>query len=264
MSAAEDLPEYVQRNRAHWDDRAAGYVEPGRKLWSTHEISWGIWGIPESEVHLLPQDVSGMDVIELGCGTAYVSAWLAKRGAKPVGIDNSPRQLEAARGFQQEFGIEFPLMLGNAETVPLPDASFDLAVSEYGAALYADPYKWIPEAARLLRPGGQLAFMSNSAMVMLCIPDLEADGPALEILRRPYFGMHRTEWPDSDGVEFHLTHGDWIRLLRANGFEIDELIEFRPPENASSRYDWVSTEWARKWPSEEGWKVRKRPEPGIL
>ena len=176
-----------------------------------------------------------MDVIELGCGTAYVSAWLAKRGAKPVGIDNSPKQLEAARGFQQEFGIDFPLMLGNAETVPLPDASFDLAVSEYGAALWADPYKWIPEAARLLRPGGRLAFMSNSDMVMMCVPDYEKDGAATDRLLRPYFGMYRFEWPDSDGVEFHLGHGDWIRLLRANGFEIEELIELRPPEGATTR-----------------------------
>ena len=87
-------------------------------------------------------------------------------------------------------------MLGNAETVPLPDASFDLAVSEYGAALWADPYKWIPEAARLLRPGGRLAFLANSTLLMLCVPDYEADGPATDRLLRPYFGMHRNEWPD--------------------------------------------------------------------
>jgi len=253
-----DLPEHVQRNREHWDERAADYLEPGRRNWSTHEITWGIWGIPESDVHLLPDDVSGMDVIELGCGTGYVSAWLARRGAKPVGIDNSPKQLEAARAFQAEFGIDFPLMLGNAETVPLPDASFDLAVSEYGAALWADPHQWIPEAARLLRPGGRLAFMSNSDMVMMCVPELEADGPATDRLMRPYFGMYRLEWPDSTGVEFHLPHGDMIRLLRANDFEVEELIEFRPPEGATTRYDWVTAEWARKWPSEEGWKARKR------
>jgi len=253
-----DLPEHVQRNREHWDERAADYLEPGRRNWSTSEITWGIWGIPESDVHLLPDDVSGMDVIELGCGTGYVSAWLARRGAKPVGIDNSPKQLEAARAFQTEFDIDFPLMLGNAETVPLPDASFDLAVSEYGAALWADPYKWIPEAARLLRPGGRLAFMSNSDMVMMCVPELEADGPATDRLMRPYFGMYRLEWPDSTGVEFHLPHGDMIRLLRANDFEVEELIEFRPPEGATTRYDWVTAEWARKWPSEEGWKARKR------
>ena len=253
-----DLPEHVQRNREHWDERAAEYLEPGRRNWSTPEITWGIWGIPESDVHLLPDDVSGMDVIELGCGTGYVSAWLARRGAKPVGIDNSPKQLEAAHAFQKEFSIDFPLLLGNAETVPLPDASFDLAVSEYGAALWADPYKWIPEAARLLRPGGRLAFMSNSDMVMMCVPELEADGPATDRLMRPYFGMYRLEWPDSTGVEFHLPHGEMIRLLRASGFEVEELIEFRPPEGATTRYDWVTAEWARQWPSEEGWKARKR------
>ena len=162
-----------------------------------------------------PQTSAAWTSSSWAAARAYVSAWLARRGAQPVGIDNSPKQLEAARGFQQEFGIDFPLMLGNAETVPLPDASFDLAVSEYGAALWADPYKWIPEAARLLRPGGRLAFMSNSDMVMMCVPELETDGPATDRLLRPYFDMYRIEWPDSTGVEFHLPHGEMIRLLRS-------------------------------------------------
>ena len=131
-----DLPEHVRRNRAHWDSVANEWVEPGRVNWQQSEPHWGVWQIPESEAHLLP-DVAGLDVIELGCGTGYVSSWLARRGARPVGIDNSPRQLETARGFQEEFGIEFPLILGNAEEVPLPDASFDLAISEYGAAIWA-------------------------------------------------------------------------------------------------------------------------------
>ena len=157
----------------------------GRRDWESPEPLWGIFRIPESEVHLLPDDLDGLDVIELGCGTGYVSSWLARRGAKPVGIDNSPAQLETARGFQREFGIEFPLILGNAEEVPLPDASFDLAFSEYGAAIWADPYKWIPEAARLLRPGGRLIFMGNSPWFMVSVPELETDGPATDRLMRP-------------------------------------------------------------------------------
>ena len=256
--ADQTLPEHVRRNRGYWDTLAHEYVEAGQRAWSSEEMYWGIWSIPDADVHLLPDDVSGMDVIELGCGTGYVSAWLARRRARPVGIDNSPRQLESAKKFQHEFGLEFPLIFGNAETVPLPDASFDLAVSEYGAALWADPYAWIPEAARLLRPGGQLAFLTNSTLLMLCVPDLEAEGHVTTQLRRPQFGMHREEWPDSDGVEFHLGHGDWIRLLRENGFEVEELIELRPPADARTLYDFVDTDWARKWPSEEAWKVRKR------
>jgi SAM-dependent methyltransferase len=187
-----------------------------------------------------------------------VSAWLAKRGARPVGIDNSPKQLETARQLQAQHGLDFPLVLGNAEAVPYSDASFDFAISEYGAALWADPYKWIPEAARLLRPGGRLAFLTNSTLLMLCLPDYEKDNPAKEQLLRPYFGMHRNDWPDSEGVEFHLGHSDWVRLLRSNGFEIDDLIELRPAEGAPSDYDFVTLDWARKWPTEEAWKAHKR------
>jgi SAM-dependent methyltransferase len=258
MDDQSDLPDYVRRNRSYWDTLADEYNSGGRRAWASDEITWGIWQIPESDVHLLPADVSGMDVIELGCGTAYVSAWLARRGAKPVGIDNSPRQLESARQFQADFGLEFPVMLGNAEKVPLPAASFDFAISEYGAALWADPYKWIPEAARLLRPGGQLSFLSNSTLLMLTVPDLEADGPATTQLLRPQFGLHREEWADSDGVEFHLSHGDWIKLLRDSGFDVDALIELRPSEDAHTRYEFVTTEWARNWPSEEAWIAHKR------
>jgi SAM-dependent methyltransferase len=254
----DELPEHVRRNRTHWDAMAHEWIERGRRAWQSDEIYWGIWHMPESELHLLPDSVAGLDVIELGCGTAYVSAWLARRGAHVTGIDNSPRQLETARGFQREFGLEFPLLLGNAETVPLPDASFDLAVSEYGAAIWADPYRWIPEAARLLRPGGRLIFLGNSTLLMLTMPDLEADGPATDRLLRPYFGMHRFEWPDEDSVEFHLGHGDMIRLLRGSGFEIEDLIEIRPPVGATTDFPYATVEWARRWPTEEAWKARKR------
>jgi SAM-dependent methyltransferase len=252
-----ELPEHVRRNREYWDSVAHEWVERGRRSWAQSEISWGIWDIPEAEAQLLPQ-VAGLDVIELGCGTAYVSAWLARRGARPVGIDNSPRQLETARALQAEFGVDFPLLLGNAEQVPLPDASFDLAISEYGAAIWADPYRWIPEAARLLRPGGRLVFLGNATLLMLCVHDYEADDPAGDRLQRNYFGMHRFEWPDTDGVEFHLGYGDMIRLLRSSGFEVEDLVELRPPEGATTRYPYVDAAWARRWPSEQVWKARKR------
>jgi hypothetical protein len=134
-----------------------------------------------------------------------------------------------------------------------------MAISEYGAAIWADPYRWIPEAARLLRPGGDLIFLGNSVLVMLAMPDLEADGPAVEQLLRPQFGMHRFEWPDEDSVEFHISHGDMIRLMRASGFEVLDLVEIQPPADATTRWTNIATiEWARRWPSEEVWKARKR------
>jgi SAM-dependent methyltransferase len=257
VSDHSGLPEHVRRNRAVWDLEAANYVGAGERAWARAEPTWGIWRVPESELGLLPRDLAGQDAIELGCGTAYVSAWLARRGARVVGIDNSANQLATARRLQREHGLEFPLLHGNAEEVPFPDASFDLAISEYGACLWADPYRWVPEAARLLRPGGALIFLSNSALLTLCLPDA-VDVPANDRLLRPAFGMYRLEWPGDPGVEFHLSHGDWLRLLRQSGFEVEDLIEVRPPEGATTRYRYVTLDWARQWPAEEVWKARRR------
>ena len=250
------LPEHVLRNRARWDQWASEYEDPGRSNWASDAPTWGIWGVPESQAHVLPRDVAGLDVIELGCGTAYVSAWLARRGARPVGIDNSEAQLATAHRLQHEFGLEFPLLHGNAEAVPFPDDSFDLAISEYGASIWCDPYLWIPEAARLLRPGGGLIFLVNGVILMLCAQD-DGDLPAGDRLLRPYFGMHRFEWPDDDSVEFHLPHGEMIALLRGAGFEIEELTELRPADGSTTRYPFVTLEWAQRWPCEEVWKARK-------
>jgi SAM-dependent methyltransferase len=174
-----------------------------------------------------------------------------------VGIDNSEAQLDTARRLQQEHGLEFPLLHGNAEEVPLPDASFDFAISEYGASIWCDPYMWIPEAARLLRPGGRLVFLVNAVLLILCAPEPE-DEPVGDRLLRPQFGMHRVEFESDDAVEFHLPHGKLIGLLRDSGFDVEELIEVEVPDGSETRYPWVTLEWAQRWPCEEVWKVRKR------
>ncbi len=256
---SDELPEHVRRNREAWDEWATDYVANGELSWGllAGEEKWGIWDIPERDVHVLPDDLAGKDTIELGCGTGYVSAWLARRGARPVGIDNSEQQLATARRLQQEHGIEFPLLHGNAESVPYPDASFDLAISEYGASIWADPYRWVPEAARLVRPGGRLIFLVNGLILVLSMPDDESE-PATDRLLRPYFGLHRLEWESDVSVNFHLGYGDWIRLLRANDFEVENLLELRPAEDATTTYPFVTLDWARKWPSEEVWIARKR------
>ena len=111
-----------------------------------------MFGATESELNVLG-DVRDLDIIELGCGTAYFSAWLAKRGARVVGVDPTPAQLETARRMQKETGIEFPLVEAIGEDVPFDDASFDLVHSEYGASIWADPYLWIPEACTPPAPG---------------------------------------------------------------------------------------------------------------
>jgi len=252
----DDLPEHVRRNRAHWDELSLEYAAPGRRAWARDEPTWGIWRVPEHDLRAVPE-VDGKDVIELGCGTAYWSVWLARRGARVVGIDNSTKQLETAAALQREHGLSFPLLHGNAEQVPLPDATFDLALSEYGASIWCDPYRWIPEAVRLLRPGGHLIFLKNGTLFNLCAPD--SPDPATDRLVRDYFGLHRLEWSDNASVEFTLPIGEWIRLFRANGLEILDLLEVQAPAGVTSRHQYVTHEWARRWPSEEIWRLRKKP-----
>jgi SAM-dependent methyltransferase len=246
--AAKNAALWTQTNEEYTDERASDN-------WALDSINWGIWAIDESELNVLP-DVNGLDIVELGCGTAYFSAWLAKRGARPVGVDITPAQLATARRMMVETGIEFPLVEADAAETGLPDTCADLVLSEYGASIWVDPYRWIPEAARLLRPEGWLVFLRNSTLVILCSPD---EVPASETLQHPQFGMLRFEWPEG-GVEFHLPHGEWIDLLRANGFEIERLIELQAPPDAEThhQYSYVTAEWAKKWPCEEIWVARKR------
>jgi SAM-dependent methyltransferase len=110
--------DHVPRNRAAWDRWAAEYAAAGARHWAAAEPSWGIWSIPEAQAGVLPSDLNGLDSIELGCGTGYVSAWLGRRGARPAGLDNSAAQLATARALQDQHGLRFPLVHASAEQAP--------------------------------------------------------------------------------------------------------------------------------------------------
>lgn len=255
--ARMDHPTHVLKNREAWTGHSVSYEAPGRRAWESSEITWGIWNLPESSVGALG-DLSrfqGKELVELGCGTAYFSAWFARLGARPIGVDITPAQLENARRFQREFGIEFPLIEANAEDTGLPLDSFDFAFSEYGASIWCDPYRWIPEAARLLRSGGELIFMRNSTLSMLCTGDA---GPVTTSLQRDYRSLGQMEWEDDKSVEFHIPPGEMIRLLRKNGLEVEDLIELTAPTGATTTYEYMDAAWGKKWPSEEIWIARKR------
>jgi SAM-dependent methyltransferase len=247
----------TERNVAAWTVANVEFTGPNaRRAWLQDEITWGIFATPESSLDVLG-DVAGLDAVELGCGTAYFSAWLARRGARPVGIDPTPAQLATARALMAELGPEFPLVEAGAEDMPLPDASFDLALSEFGAATWCDPELWIPEAARLLRGGGRLVFMHGTPLATLCYPE---EGEITTELRRPYFGLGRLEWEDEGSVEFQLPYGGWIDALRRAGFEVERLLELQAPAGAVKHpyYGDIPVEWARRWPAEQIWVARKR------
>lgn len=241
------------RNREHWDATADEYQARHGSFIGQPEPRWGIWQLPEDELGILG-DVSGKDVLELGCGAAQWSILLALRGANVVGLDNSERQLEHARRALAEAGVEFLLVHASAESVPLADESFDIVFCDHGAFGWADPRLVMPEASRLLRPAGLLACIT-SPLALLCFhPQTDLMEPALH---RDYFGLHRLE--DDEAVNFQLPYSEWIELFRTHGFEIDDLIEPQPGPDARSTY-WEGSEleWARRWPSECIWKARRR------
>ena len=240
-------------NRAYWDRTSDSYQDRHKGFIGRAEPRWGVWQIAESELGVLG-NVSGKDVLELGCGAAQWSILLVGQGARPVGLDNSERQLEHARKAMAEAGVEFPLVHSSAESVPLPDESFDIVFCDHGAFTFADPIKLVPEAARLLRPGGLLAFSRSSPFVAVCEGE---DERVHSTLTRDYFGLHQQDY--GDVVTYELPYGEWIRLFRASGLDVEDLIEPRPAKDATSTY-WDETErdWARRWPSEAIWKARKR------
>lgn len=245
-----------ERTREAWTRYSVDFKEPGRRAWGGSP-KWGIWNVPEAEVGMFgdPAELRGLRTIELGCGTGYVSSWLARLGARPVGLDLTPAQLANAREFQKEHGLEFPLVQASATAAPFADGSFDFAISEYGASIWCDPHAWLPEAARLLRPGGRLSFFRNHPLSVICSPDV---GVAEERLIRPWFGMNRVEFTPDEPLEYHLPTDAMFRLLRSIGFEVLHLQAIQAPEGQTTRFEYITAEWARRWPSEEAWVCRKR------
>jgi len=239
-------------NRALWAVVNERFTDAAAEdMWAREDVVWGLFAVPERDLGVLG-DVRGLDVVELACGTAYFSAWLARAGARTVAVDFSTEQLATAGRLQGRLGPAFPLVQGDAERVPLASGRFDLVFSEHGVAAWCDPERWLPEAARLLRPGGRLVFLTNSNLSALCVPAEE--GLAGERLLRGQREAYRVHWPGG-GIEFHPSHGDWVRLLRGSGFRVEAMHEiYAPPDGADHPfYEIVSHQWATRWPVEELW-----------
>jgi len=199
-------PDYLAINRERWTRSNEEYTGSSAiRGWLKDDITWGVFGVPEAELAVLG-NVEGLDVVELGCGTAYFAAWLARRGARPVGVDITQAQLETARACMAETGIQFPLIEASAENVPLPDASFDLAISEHGASTWCDPYRWIPEAA---------GFCGRAAASSSCTPhrSRSSAGPT-SAMRRPSSSDRTSACTASSG---HLTTASSSRSRTGSG-----------------------------------------------
>ena len=246
--------DYLERNQRAWDAWAAAAAARSRREWHTDELEWGLWNTPESVLRLVDWMQPGSNVIELGCGTAGVSSWLARTGMHVVGVDFSRYQLERAEELQRELGIEFALVHANAEQVPFERGGFDVAVSDYGASVWCDPVRWLPEARRLLRTDGRLIFFTPAPMMLACTPP-DGSVPGQQ-LQSDYFSLRFMEFGPENGVEFQLPYSGWARLLYDTGFVIEDIVETRPDASATPRHPFVTSEWARRWPTEVIWIAR--------
>ena len=245
---------HVDQNRAAWDADSDRYQAEQGAFLSIDRPAWGVWQVPEDELNVLG-DVAGRDVLELGCGAAQWGIALAKRGANVTGLDVSERQLAHARENMATHGVEFPLVQANAEDTALTAASFDIVFCDHGALTFTDPYRTVPEVARLLRPGGLFAFSHLTPLAHICSP-LDSDD-LIDRLVRPYFGLRQIEFEGK--VDFQLPYGRWIRLLADSGFELLDLLELQPEPDATSAYcTEQDRDWARKWPLDQIWRARRR------
>ncbi len=208
-------------------------------------------GSTEAEAGLLgpPGDLVGHRVLEVGCGAAQCSRWLAARGVTAVGVDISVNQLRHARQADPPAHV----VAATATALPFPDATFEVAFASYGAIQFvADLPLLLGEVRRVLRPGGRWVF-SVTHPIRWAFPD--DPGPAGLSASGSYFD--RTPYVERDGsgaavyAEFHRTIGDYVAALRGAGFAIESIVEPEWP-------DWNEATWG-------GWSpLRGTHLPGTL
>ena len=195
-------------------------------------FTWGENDLPKSGIGS-PPDVAGKDVIELGCGTAYIS-----RGWLVVGLNRSSASTRRRRSWRRPMSSDArsareSLSCGLLQkpcrcATPCSTSRCPSTALPSGRSVQMDP-----QAARLLRVGGELVFLANSLLFVLGAPDEDAAAGAALVPDQA--GLHRADYTDDPGVEFHLPHGETLRLLRANRFDVLDLIELDAPDGASDR-----------------------------
>ena len=238
-----DETDSLRANRADWDAYADEYQATHGDFLGDAGFRWGPEGHTEDDLKALG-DVSGMDVLDIGCGAGQCSRWVLEHGGRPVGIDVSMRQLQHSLRIDDERGVNVPVLCAGAAGLPFRHASFDVVFSAFGALQFvADAEALVLEIARVLRPGGRFAF-SVTHPTRWMFPD-DPGEPGLTASQSYWDRTPYVEVDDETGlpryVEHHRTLGDWVHALSSAGFALQELIEPEWPAD----HDRVWGGWSR-------------------
>lgn len=244
-------PDHVRHNRCFWDADSDAYQQAHGDALAQAPRAWGAYRVDENELNVLG-DVRGLDVLELGCGAAQWAIALAADGARTVGLDISHTQLLHAR----DASTSVPLALASGEQLPFAAASFDVVFCDHGAISFCDPDVIIPEAARILRTGGLLAFCITHPLLYLTWD--QKNEKQTRSLQLEYRELGRLAL-DEGTIDWALSPSAWVRVLTRNGLDIVDCIELVADPDANTSYqDYAPPKWARRWPAEWIWKARRR------
>lgn len=192
---ADQVAALKQQHRATW--AAGDYAAVAQRIW---EVGARI----VQRVGVAP----GEDVLDVACGTGNAAIPAAQAGAQVTAVDLTAELFDAARAIAQEAGVQVDWIEGDAEALPLGDASFDVVLSTFGC-MFAPRHEVVAhELARVLRPGGRLGLCNWT-------PDGAIGGFFATIGKHlpppPPFALPPPLWGNEDHVQ-HLFDGTGINL----------------------------------------------------
>jgi SAM-dependent methyltransferase len=177
----------------------------------------------------------GEDVLDVACGTGNAALRAASAGARTVGVDLTPELLEAGRKLASEASLSVEWREGDAESLPFPDASFDVVLSVFGC-MFAPRHDVVArEIARVLRRGGRLGICAwtpeGAAGRFFRAMGAYMPPPPLEFSTPPL------AW----GTEDHVR-----RLFEGTGIELEfarETVDVSPLDSLDDEVEFATTKF---------------------